>query len=90
MQNMQNAKFWFCRYSWGSQTLALPHIKKLATLRQADGWYKLSDKCVMNIERNRFQTYKYKNLASELAQIDFFEVDVLLLAYKSFILPCSK
>ena len=33
-------------------------------------------KCVMNIERNRFQTYKYKN--------------VLLLAYKSFILQCSK
>ena len=50
-------------------------------------------KCVMNIERNRFQTYLYKNFASELAplaQIDFFEVDVLLLAYKSFILPCSK
>ena len=36
----------------------------------------------MNIERNRFQTYLYKNFASELAQIYFFEVDVLLLAYK--------
>ena len=48
----------------------------------ADGWYKVTDKCVMNIERNRFQTYLYKQFASELAQIYFFEVDVLLLAYK--------
>ena len=45
----------------------------------------------MIIDRNRsFQTYKCKNFASELSQIDFLEVDVLLLAFESFILPCGK
>ena len=45
--------------------------------------------CVINIKRNRFQTYKFKNFASELAQIDFFEVDVLLLAY-AVVTPLRK
>ena len=57
----------------------------------ADGCNKVTDKYVMNVERNRsFQTYKCKNFPSELAQIDFLEVYVLSLAYGSLILPYSK
>ena len=55
-----------------------------------NGCNKVTDKYVTNIKRNRsFQTCKCKNCASELAQIEFLEVDVLSLAYESFTLPCS-